>query len=345
MGLERSDFLWIGTSGEIEERLVPQAGLDLETIEGGAIVGVPMNVRLKNLSKLTRSMGKVNRLLGEFQPDVLLLTGGYVNAPVATVAWLRRRPIAIYLPDIEPGKAIKSLSRLALKVACTAKPSLDFFPPGRGIVTGYPVRQDLREAADMSREEALSQFDLLPNRPTLFVFGGSRGARSINRALMNILPELLRDFQVIHIAGELDWPEVEANMHTLSQSERKNYRTYPYLHEPMGAAYRSADLVLARAGASMLGECPAFGVPAILVPYPYAWRYQKVNADFLVERGAAIRVNDEDLTSTLLQIVRDLLMNQTKLSNMSKAAKSLDIPNAPEKVAQLLLGLSKRVES
>jgi UDP-N-acetylglucosamine--N-acetylmuramyl-(pentapeptide) pyrophosphoryl-undecaprenol N-acetylglucosamine transferase len=345
MGLESINFLWIGTKGEIEEQLVPQAGLALETIDGGAIVGVPLQVRMKNVTKLTRSLGKVNRLLGQFRPDVLLLTGGYVNGPVAAVAWLRRQPIAIYLPDIEPGRAIKSLSRFAAKVACTANPSLDFFPAGKAVVTGYPVRQELRTAAEMSREEALAQLDLGPDRPTLFVFGGSRGARSINRALMAILPALLEAFQVIHLSGELDWPEIEAYRLTLSAAEQLHYRAYPYLRERMGAAYRSADLVLARAGASMLGECPVFGIPAILVPYPYAWRYQKVNADYLVAGGAAIRVNDEDLSSTLLETVSDLLTNQTKLAKMSTAAKRLDMPDAAENVARILLGLSKRVES
>ncbi len=344
MGLESTDFLWIGTSGEIEEQLVPQAGLSLETIDGGAIVGVPLRARMKNMTKLTRSLRKVNKLLGQFGPDVLLLTGGYVNGPVAAVARLRRQPMAIYLPDIEPGQAIKSLSRFAAKVACTAIPSLDFFPSGKAIVTGYPVRPELRAAAEMSREEALAQLNLGPERPTLFVFGGSRGARSINRALIEILGALLIDFQVIHISGELDWPEIAANKDSLSEAELRFYRAYPYLHRRMGAAYRGADLVLARAGASMLGECPVFGIPAILVPYPYAWRYQKVNADYLVTRGAAVRINDEDLSSSMLPTVSDLLIDQTKLAKMSKAAKRLDRPNAAENVAQILLDLAKRVE-
>ena len=177
------------------------------------------------------------------------------------------------------------------------------------------------------------------------MFGGSRGARSINRALIENLGVLLNDFQVIHISGELDWPEIAANKDLLSETELRHYRAYPYLHKRMGAAYRGADLVLARAGASMLGECPVFGIPAILVPYPYAWRYQKVNADYLVSHGAAVRINDEDLSSTMFQMVSDLLTNQTKLAKMSKAAKRLDKPNAAENVAQILLGLTKRAES
>ncbi|HMT19841.1 MAG TPA: glycosyltransferase, partial [Promineifilum sp.] len=125
----------------------------------------------------------------------------------------------------------------------------------------------------LSKAEALAQFDLLPGRPTLFVFGGSRGARNINRALMAALPELLQSAQIIHVSGELTWPEGETNAATLPNDLRRFYRPYPYLHEEMGAAFRAADLALARAGASMLGESPAFGLPSILVPLTFAWRY------------------------------------------------------------------------
>jgi UDP-N-acetylglucosamine:LPS N-acetylglucosamine transferase len=102
---------------------------------------------------------------------------------------------------------------------------------------------------------------------------------------MASLPQLLAHYQVIHISGTLTWSQVEANLETLSQAERAYYRPYPYLHERMGAAFRAADLVVARAGASMLGEAPAFGLPSVLVPLTFAWRYQKVNADFLADQG------------------------------------------------------------
>ena len=342
MGLLTEDFLWIGTRGEIEEKLVPRAGLRLETIEGGAIAGVPWRVRIANAARLAASLRAVNSILDRFHPDVLLMTGGYVNGPVASVAWLRRVPAAIYLPDIEPGLAIKSLSRLAHRVACTAEASLSFFPAGKAVVTGYPVRRELRNATKLELTEALAEFDLQNGRPTLFVFGGSRGARSINRALMAILPELLNKIQIIHLSGTLDWPEVEASAQALSPDLRTYYRAYPYLHEEMGAAFRAADLVLARAGASMLGECPAFGLPAVLVPYPYAWRYQKVNADYLEERGAAVCLDDDRMIDELLPTVLGLLQDDDALDEMSNNARKLDVPNAEDNLARLLVSLAKR---
>jgi UDP-N-acetylglucosamine--N-acetylmuramyl-(pentapeptide) pyrophosphoryl-undecaprenol N-acetylglucosamine transferase len=339
MGLSTAEMLWIGTRGEVEETVVPQAGLRLESIAAGPIVGIPFRKRMENAAKLTWSLGKVNRIMGQFRPSVLLLTGGYVNGPVALVARARRVPIVIYLPDVEPGSAIRTLVRLAERVACTTEASAAYLPPKKMVVTGYPVRPEVRAATALSREAALAQFDLAGERLTLFVFGGSRGARSINHALMAILPELLAVFQVIHVSGTLDWPQVERNALSLAPRERAYYRPYAYLHQEMGPALRAADLVVARAGASMLGEGPAFALPAILVPYPYAWRYQKGNADYLAQRGAAVRLDDHDLSERLLPLVLDLLPDRARMAQMSEAAAGLDRPDAARRLAQLVAGL------
>lgn len=321
---------------------MPRANLRLETIEAGAIAGVSWRLRAVNTAKLLASLPKAKGIIDGFQPDVLLMTGGYVNVPVAIVAWLNRVPSAIYLPDIEPGKAIKLLSRLVQRIACTAPASQKFFPKGKTVVTGYPIRPGLRAATKLDKNEALAIFDFQAKRPTLFVFGGSRGARSINQSLWAYLPELLGQIQIIHVSGTLDWPDIETNSKMLAPDLRRFYRCYPYLHEEMGAAFRAADLVLARAGASMLGECPAFGLPAILVPYPYAWRYQKINADFMVNRGAAVRLDDDMLSAELLPTVINLIRNKTRLAEMSANAKGLDVPDAGDNLARLLVSLAKR---
>jgi UDP-N-acetylglucosamine--N-acetylmuramyl-(pentapeptide) pyrophosphoryl-undecaprenol N-acetylglucosamine transferase len=265
------------------------------------------------------------------------MTGGYVAAPVAAAARLRGVPIVVYLPDVEPGSTIRLAIPLARRVACTSDGSRAFVPEHKMVVTGYPVRPEIRAARRLSREAALARFDLRPGRPTLFVFGGSRGARAINRALMAILPDLLSEAQIIHISGTLTWPEVEANAATLPPALRDFYRPYAYLHEDMGAAFRAADLVVARAGASMLGECPAFALPSILVPLTFAWRYQKVNADYLTERGAAVQLTDETLPQALLPTVRALLFDPDRLADMAAAAAALDRPDAAADLARLIL--------
>jgi UDP-N-acetylglucosamine--N-acetylmuramyl-(pentapeptide) pyrophosphoryl-undecaprenol N-acetylglucosamine transferase len=177
--------------------------------------------------------------------------------------------------------------------------------------------------------------------PTLLVFGGSRGARSINHALLSALPALLKEMQVIHISGQPDWPEVEAFRTSLVPEDAARYYAYPYLHE-MGAALAVADLALTRAGASTLGELPLFGLPAILVPYPYAWRYQQTNAQYLARRGAALVLADADLNTQLLAVVRRLMGDQAQRNQMSQHMRTLARPAAADSIADLLLNLSAR---
>lgn len=336
-GIGTDNILWIGTKGEMEEQLVPRAGIKLETIAGGPIVSVPVLTRARNAAKLTRSVGTASRIIRQFRPQVLFTTGAYVAAPVALAARRHKLPIVIFLPDVEPGSTIRVVVPWARKIACTADQSRAFVPEEKMVVTGYPVRPEIRAARQMTPAEALKVFDLSPGRPTLFVFGGSRGARNINRALMAILPNLLDRSQVIHISGNLTWPEVDANAATLPTELRAFYRPYPYLHEEMGAAFRAADLVVARSGASMMGECPAFGLPSILVPLTFAWRHQKVNADYLTDSGAAVQLTDETLAEKLLATIEELLFDPERLQAMGQAAAVLDKPEAARDLARLIL--------
>lgn len=340
-GITSEQILWVGTQGEMEESLVPRAGLTLKTIQGGAIVGVAPQVMIKNALKLAWSFGTAYRLVRRFQPHVMLMTGGYMAVPVASACWLNGVPIFIYLPDVEPGKAIKSLLPLAKQVGCTAEGSRAFVPAKKMVVTGYPVRPEIRAATQVSQAEALARFHLTPERPLLFVFGGSRGAWHINQALMACLPDLLTFCQVIHISGEKTWPQVSANAATLTEAQKAFYRPFPYLHEEMGLAYRAADLAVARSGAAMLGESPAFGVPSILIPLTFAWRYQKVNADYLTEQGAAVQLTDETLAETLYPTIREILLDPQRRQTMAANAARLDRPTATAHLAQCLLTLSK----
>jgi UDP-N-acetylglucosamine--N-acetylmuramyl-(pentapeptide) pyrophosphoryl-undecaprenol N-acetylglucosamine transferase len=147
--------------------------------------------------------------------------------------------------------------------------------------------------------------------------------------------------QVVHLSGRIDWPEVEAFRAKLAPELAARYRAYPYLHAEMGAAYSAADLVVSRAGASVLGELPLFGLPALLVPYPYAWRYQKTNADYLARRGAAVVIPEPELPARLLPVVQELLQNSQRLEQMRQAMQSLRRPDAAMRIAGLVLEQAK----
>ena len=141
-------------------------------------------------------------------------------------------------------------------------------------MTGYPTRPELAEWPGR-KVEARQKLGITSDRLVLFVFGGSKGACSINRAVSAILPQLLAELELVHITGTLDWDEIQQIAKSLATGQVEHYHPFPYLHEDMGAALAAADLVVSRAGASTLGEYPLFGLPAILVPYPYAWRTKR----------------------------------------------------------------------
>jgi UDP-N-acetylglucosamine--N-acetylmuramyl-(pentapeptide) pyrophosphoryl-undecaprenol N-acetylglucosamine transferase len=169
--------------------------------------------------------------------------------------------------------------------------------------------------------------------------GGSRGARSINRALGSVLEQVLDMTQVVHLSGELDWSWVRERRDALPRRFQERYYAVPYLHE-MGHALASADLAVSRAGASTLGEMPFFGLPAILVPYPHAWRYQRVNAEWLTKRGAAVTLRDERLEQQLLPTLRRLLTDGEQLARMEDRARALSRPDAAALLAKNLLTLA-----
>lgn len=312
-----------------------RAGIPYASIPAAGVHGVGLRSLPGNLAKLARGVIASRRILREFKPDVLFFTGGYVAAPMAVAA--RKTPIILYVPDIEPGLALKFLARFADVITVTANDSKEYFSRrGRVVVTGYPLRADL---SAWSREKANQHFGLSSAKPVLLITGGSKGARSINNAVLENLASILEMAQVIHITGALDWQTAQQAAQKLPANLKADYHAMPYSHE-MGAALAAADLVLSRAGASVLGEYPFFGLPAVLVPYPYAWRYQKVNAEYLSRRQAALLLKDEDLHRNLWPTLRDLLSNKGKLEGMCAAMRALSKPGAAHAIADQLSQLA-----
>lgn len=324
--------LWVGSQGGMEADLVARSGLEFRAIQAAGVHGVSPTKLPSNLAKLVQGYQQSKKILKEFQPDVLFFTGGYVAIPMALAG--RKYRSLLYVPDIEPGLALKTLARFSDQIALTTPESKKWFSEKMNMtVTGYPLRDEIKK---WEKTEAQAYFGLDPKLPTILFMGGSSGARSINQAVLSILPELLEKYQVIHLSGHLDWETIQAA--TINAGD--HYHPFPYLHE-VGAAMAAADLAVSRAGASTLGEYPYFGLPAILVPYPYAWRYQKVNADYLVERGAAVLLRDEDLKSDLLTVINDLLANPAYLAHMSRSMSALSQPLAAERISELLYEMTE----
>ena len=333
-------MFFVGSVAGFERKLVDQSAIPFESydeVQAGPLHGVKPLRALISISKLMLGTLQSLGIMLRRRPQAILLTGGWVNVPVAFGAWVTRVPIIVYLPDIEPGLTIRALRFFAKKIAITVPESAQYFHEEQTIVTGYPLRQHLLEA---KRESAIAKLGLDPSRKTILVFGGSRGAQALNIALVKVLPALLDDgFQVVHITGELDWERVQSDVQQID--DQTHYHGYPYLHDAMADALVSADVIVCRAGASALGELPFFRVPSILVPYPHAWRYQKINADYLADRGAAIRMNEETLAQELLPTIRLILQDEAQYSAMQEHAEALAVDDGAEQIAAVLVRFAR----
>jgi undecaprenyldiphospho-muramoylpentapeptide beta-N-acetylglucosaminyltransferase len=326
------ETLWVGSRGGMERELVKRAGIPFESIPAAGLHGVGISALPRNMAQLAGGFMAARRLLHEFRPDVLFFTGGYLAGPMALAG--SRIPAALYVPDIEPGLALKALGRLADRICVTDSRTQSYF--SRPVtVTGYPVRSDL---LGWTKHEGRRALELDGRLPVLLVAGGSTGARSINQALMANLEELLEVAQVVHLTGEGEFESVTRATSGLSEVQRGRYRCFAFLDE-MGAALAAADFAVMRAGASVLGELPAFGLPAILAPYPHAWRYQWVNAQYLAEHQAAILLEDAALKDELLGTIKSLMHDRGRSDAMRLAMRSLARPEAADAVASQLMEL------
>jgi len=339
--LRPGDLLWVGSRGGMEEGLVKQAGIEYVGLEAGGLRGMGLLVTARNAARIAGSVGKAGRVLAQFRPDVVFVTGGYVCVSVAVAAWLRHIPILVYLPDIVPGLAVRTLSRIATVIAVTSEESYHYLPRDKVVVSGYPVR---RRIFSLGRAESRTALGLEPALKTLLVFGGSRGARSINRALVAGLRELLPVCQIVHISGRLDADWVEGAAKSLPDDLRSRYHPLPYLDD-MPLALVAADLAVARAGAATLGEFPAAGLPAVLVPYPHAGQHQQANADYMAENGAALVLPDAELGEKLVPTVLELLNDDETLAAMSESTRAMARPDAAQVIAEQLWTLARRVQT
>ncbi len=326
----------------MEAALVPRAGIPFQAVPAAGVHGVGWRRLPANLLRLVRGTLRARQVVRAFRPQVAFFTGGYVGVPVALA--LGRTPRVVFIPDLEPGLALKLLVRMAALVATNVEATLGMLPKGRRAAAfGYPLRRALRQRRG-DRAASRRRMGLRAEAPVLLVLGGSRGARSINEALWSHLTVLLPRMQVVHVTGERDWPKVENVRPGIPPQMASDYHPYPYLHEQMGDALQAADLVVSRAGASTLGEYPYFGLPSILVPYPHAWRYQQRNARWLAQAGAARVIEDHQLGERLAQEVLALMEDRQALQAMGRAAAALCKPQAAQELARALVSLAQELE-
>jgi UDP-N-acetylglucosamine--N-acetylmuramyl-(pentapeptide) pyrophosphoryl-undecaprenol N-acetylglucosamine transferase len=315
------NILFVGALGKMEMEKVPIAGYK---IIGVPIAGLQRKVTLANLKLpflILKSLFKTRQIIKDFQPHVVVGTGGYASGPLLKAATAKGIPALLQEQNSYAGITNKILSKKASKICVAYEGMEKFFPKEKILLTGNPVRQDLKDVKK-NREEALNFFKLDPNKKTILVIGGSLGARTINESMGAGLQQLVdNNIQLIWQTGKT---YVETARQEAAKFQEKNIYAFDFIAR-MDLAYAVADIVISRAGASSVSELCNIGMPCILVPSPnVAEDHQTKNAMALVNKEAAILVKDTEARDKLIKTATDLITNTsaqvTLTNNISKMA-------------------------
>jgi UDP-N-acetylglucosamine--N-acetylmuramyl-(pentapeptide) pyrophosphoryl-undecaprenol N-acetylglucosamine transferase len=335
LGAGPDEVLYVGTPNGLEARLVASAGIPFRAIEAAGYDRARPITLLTSVFTLVASSVKALGVLAKFRPQVVIGFGGYVSIPVALAAILRGIPLVLHEQNSVPGMANRFLARWAAAVGVTYEESSARFPRTTRIdVTGNPVRADVLSA---DREKGRAALGVSAKDTVLLVFGGSRGARHLNTALVAIRDKLLAisNLRVVHVAGAAEATAVRTALESAGAGEGR-WDVLEYI-EDMGTMLAASDLVLARAGATSIAEITALGLPSVLVPYPYATDdHQTRNAMTAVDRGAAVLVADSELDSRRFpDAVVGLLGDPGLRATMAAASHALGRPDAADRVVRL----------
>ena len=324
------EILFVGAEGKMEMEKVPKAGFE---IKGLWISGLQRKLTMKNLLfpvKLLSSLIKANAIVNKFKPDIVVSFGGYASGPVAQIANWKGIPLVLQEQNSFPGITNKLLASKAQKICVAYKGMEKYFEKEKIVFTGNPVRQDISEMDKDINSRAIEHFDLVQNKKTVLVFGGSLGARSLNEAVRQNFEKILgdKDVQLIWQVGKLYYddyaiPELVDN---------PNVKILPFI-DRMDLAYAAADLVVSRAGALTISELSLVAKAVILVPSPnVAEDHQTKNAMSLFDQNAAMLIKDVDVKEKLGDKVVELLNDEELMKRLQENIKKLGKPNAAKEI-------------
>jgi UDP-N-acetylglucosamine--N-acetylmuramyl-(pentapeptide) pyrophosphoryl-undecaprenol N-acetylglucosamine transferase len=336
------DILFVGAKGKMEMEKVPQAGYP---IEGLWISGLQRSLNLKNLLfpfKLIFSMMKASAIIRKFSPDVVVGVGGYASGPTLKMAARRKIPVVIQEQNSFPGITNKWLAKEANRI-CVAYDGLDrWFPAGKIIKTGNPVRENVVDIAG-KKQKALRYFGLSDDKPVVLVVGGSQGARSINESIALHLRDLEKaGLQLIWQTGKLftDQAQKEIN-NQISENRRNDFKVNQFINR-MDYAYSVADMVVSRAGAIAISELSAVGKACILIPLPTAAEdHQSKNAGALAEKQAAVFLTDSSARGHLGNMIIELINNEEKRKSLERNIRAFAVRDSAKRIAEEILSLIK----
>lgn len=324
------DVLYVGTERGLESRIVPQAGIKFATIE---LQGFKRSLSLTNVKTVQLflgSIGKAKKILRDFQPDVVVGTGGYVSAAILYAATRLHIPTVIHEQNSVAGVTNKFLSHFVDKIAIAFPEVAATFPAKKVVMTGNPRAQ---QVANLKSNDRLAEFGLTPKQRTLLIFGGSRGAPMINAAAVQALPTFANQpFQTLFVTGQRNYANVKKTLPALPA----HVAVVPYIDD-MPAILPDIALVVGRSGATSLAELTALGLPAVLIPSPnVTGNHQYINAESMAKAGAALVIKEDQLDDHFATTISELMQDDERLLRMTRAAKALGVPDAADRLISVM---------
>jgi UDP-N-acetylglucosamine--N-acetylmuramyl-(pentapeptide) pyrophosphoryl-undecaprenol N-acetylglucosamine transferase len=332
---ESVEVRFFGPEGRGEREMVEARGLRFEAVSAAAVRGKSPLQLARAAGRLTLGLWTALRKLRAFRPNVVFSTGGYASFPCSLAARMLRIPLVVFLPDVEPGWAVRVEKRLATRIATTTEAARAQLPAEKTYVTGYPVREEFRNADRAETRTTLGAGE----GPVVLVAGASQGAAAINRAVFRALPELCSRSTVVHITGRADIEEAEERRTALAAAGQAAYHPAAF-RDDLPALMVASDLGVMRAGASVLGEVPAAALPSLLIPGRFAGGHQRANAQWLVDGGAA-ELLDETRIGEVLPRIFTLIDSPARLEAMRHAARALDRPEAATDIARIVMEVAR----
>ncbi len=331
------DILFVGANGKMEMEKVPKEGYKIVGLD---IAGFNRSSLLKNITlpfKLLKSFSQAKNVIHSFNPDMVVGVGGYASFPVLYMAQRKKIPTLIQEQNSYAGKSNKILGKKASAI-CVAYENMEkFFPKEKIVITGNPVRRNIVDKT-VQLQQAQTFFDLQADKKTVFVFGGSLGAKSINEAMLHGFTELIN--QKAQIIWQTGTPFFQKAKDAVKGYE-EHIKVYEFIRE-MDMAYVAADVIVSRAGASSIAELSIIGKPVIFVPFPFAAEdHQTHNAMALVNRNAAAMVEDHKAKFDLIPAILKLLKEENLCQQMSQHIKPLGVTDADHRIANIIFNLVK----
>jgi UDP-N-acetylglucosamine--N-acetylmuramyl-(pentapeptide) pyrophosphoryl-undecaprenol N-acetylglucosamine transferase len=335
---------WIGSRSGLEARRAPQTNIPYHAIRTGKLRRALAWQNVPDVFvNAPAGVAQAWRLLRRLRPRVVFATGGFVALPVAIAAALARVPVVVHEQTAVPGLANRIAARVARRVAVTFAESAPFFGSTPTVVTGNPLRPELR---DGHRAAALEHFGFDPVLPVVYVTGGAQGSHAINRALGETLADLLAHTQCLHqcgdnrATGDREW--LQARRAALTPTLAARYALRPWVGDELADVYAAAALIVSRAGAGTVNECCQLGLPALYIPLPgAAGDEQTANAKLVARAGGCAILPQSGMTpALLLQRIQQLLADPARLKEMGERARALAVPDAADRIADLLLDVA-----